>query len=187
MNVDASGTMPGMRGLPRIETLGRRECLELLAQTSVGRLVYAVPGEPPGVVPVSYVMDGPAGRESIVLRTTHGSRLGRTAPGAPVSFEVDEIRATTHEGWSIIASGVAEQVVDAEAARRVGDRLEAWAPGFKDLFLRVPLTRVSGRRLVSREQVIELPDTPAPRWREPSGWAPATRTAAHYSTDFDGR
>ena len=176
-----------MDALPRIETLDRRACLELLAQATVGRLVYAVPSEPPGVVPVSYVLDGPPGQESVVVRTTHGSRLGRTAPGAAVSFEVDEICAGTHEGWSIVASGVAQPVEEAEELRRLGERLEAWAPGFKDLFLRVPLQHVSGRRLVSRERVIQLPDAPAPRWREQTGWTPATRTAAQYSTDFDGR
>lgn len=177
-----------MDRLPRIETLDRRSCLELLGEAGVGRLVYAVPSEPPGIVPVSYVLDGPEGQEAVVIRTTHGSRLGRTAPGTTVSFEVDEIRASTHEGWSVVASGVAEQVSDPEEVRRVGERLEAWAPGFKDLFLRVPLEKVSGRRLVSGERVVQLPpDTPAPRWREASGWTPATRTAAEYSTDFDGR
>lgn len=179
--------MSGMEGLSRIETLDRRRCLELLAQSSVGRLVFSVPSEAPGIVPVSYVMDGPPGSESVVVRTTHGSRLGSVAPGTAVSFEVDELRETTHEGWSVLASGVVEQVTDPEEVRRVDERLQAWAPGFKDLFLRVPLQKVSGRRLVSAEQVIQLPDSPTPRWRETGGWTPATRTAAQYSTDFDGR
>ena len=176
-----------MDASPRIETLDRAACLTLLGQASVGRLVYAVPSEPPGVVPVSYLLDGPPGQEAVVVRTTHGSRLGRTALGAAVSFEVDEIRVGTHEGWSIVASGVAAELTDPAEVRRVGERLQAWAPGFKDLFLRVPLQTVSGRRLVSRERVIRLPEPPAPRWRENSGWTPATRTAAEYTTDFDGR
>ncbi len=177
----------GMDGLPRIETLDRRECVALLAQAAVGRLVFSVPSQPPGVVPVSYVLDGPEGDEAVLVRTTHGSRLGSSAPGAPVTFEVDEIRLTTHEGWSVVASGVAEQVSDPELVRRAADRLQAWAPGFTDLFLRVPLEKVTGRRLVTRERVVRLPGTPAPRWREDAGWTPATRTAAEYSTDFDGR
>ncbi|MFC3690014.1 pyridoxamine 5'-phosphate oxidase family protein [Aquipuribacter hungaricus] len=176
-----------MEGLPRIETLDRRTCLELLAGAEVGRMVYAVPSEPPGVVPVSYVLDGPPGHEAVVVRTTHGSRLGRAVPGTAVSFEVDEIRTTTHEGWSIVASGVAEEVRDADVVRRVEERLRAWAPGYKDLVLRVPLERVSGRRLLSRDRVIQLPESPAPRWRQDAGWTPATRTAAEYRTDFDGR
>ena len=174
-------------GLPRIETIDRRHCLELLARARIGRLVFAIPGDPPGVVPMSYVLDGSPGAEAVVVRTTHGSRLGRAVLGRAVSFEVDELRDVTREGWSVVVSGIAEELTDAEHARRVGERLQAWAPGFKDLFLLVPVNEVSGRRLVSRETVIRLPDTPAPRWPEANGWTPGTRTAAEYRTDFDGR
>lgn len=186
MDAVGRGTFVDM-GLPRIETIDRQHCLELLAQACVGRLVFAVPGDPPGVVPVSYVLDGPPGAEAVVVRTTHGSRLGRAVLGRAVSFEVDEVHDVTREGWSVVASGIAEELSDADQVRRVGERLQAWAPGFKDLFLLVPVNEVSGRRLVSRETVIELPDTPASRWRDASGWTPATRTAAEYRTDFDGR
>lgn len=176
-----------MEGLPRIETLDRPSCVQLLRSAAVGRLVFAVPSEPPGVVPVTFVVEGPPGAEHVVVRTTRGSRLSRSAPGSVVSFEVDDIQASTHEGWSVVASGTAVEVTDPAEVRRVGERLEAWAPGFQDVFVRVPLSTLTGRRLVSRERVIQLPDSPSPRWREVSGWAPATRTAAQYSTDFDGR
>lgn len=176
-----------MDATPRIETLDRRDCLALLARAEVGRIAYALPAGAPGVVPVSYVLDGPDGEESVLVRTAHGSRLGRTAPGAAVAFEVDEIRPGTHEGWSVVAGGVAVLVTDPEELRRAAGRLQAWAPGFEDLFLRVPLETMSGRRLVSRERVVRLPDTPSPRWREDTGWTPARRTAAEHSSDFDGR
>lgn len=178
-----------MDGLPRIETLDRPRCVELLAGACVGRLAFTSPqeAEPPGVVPLSYVLDGPAGAESLVFRTTHGSRLGRAVLGALVAFEVDDLRAQVHEGWSVVVTGRAGQVVEAEELDRLGRRLEPWAPGFKELFLRLPLESVTGRRLLHREAVIELPESPSPRWRTPEGWAPPTRTAAAYSTDFDGR
>lgn len=192
-----------MDGLPRIETLDRPCCVALLAGSSVGRLAFTVPPpgrpvlggspptaqeqQPPGVVPLSYVMDGAEGEESLVFRTTHGSRLGRAVLGAPVSFEVDDLRASAHEGWSVVVGGRARQVVDPAELERLARRLVPWAPGFKELFLRLPLEHVTGRRLLSHDRVIELPETPSPRWRTPEGWAPPTRTAAEYSTDFDGR
>ena len=172
---------------PRIETIDRRHCLELLTQACVGRVVFAVAGRSPGVVPVSYLLDGPPGAEAVVVRTTRGSRLGQAVLGRAVSFEVDDVHDSTREGWSVVATGIAEEITDTERVHRLGERLQAWAPGFKDLFLSVPLQEVSGRRLVGHETVIQLPDTPAPRWREGNGWTPATRTAAEYRTDFDGR
>lgn len=176
-----------MEDLPRIETLDRRGCVDLLRQVTVGRLAFSVPAGPPGIVPVSYVLDGDAGEESVVLRTTEGSRLGRAAVGAQVSFEVDDIRPRTREGWSVVVSGTAVLVEDAEELSRVAGRLTAWAPGFKDLVVRVPVEVVTGRRVGTAEQVIQLPEPPAPRWQERAGWSRATRTAAEYQSDFDGR
>lgn len=187
MNGPGRGTWLGMDGQPRIESLDRRACVELLARATVGRLVFSVPPEPPGVVPVTYVLDGHGGEQSVVLRTAQGSRLGRAAVGAPVSFEVDDIHEATHEGWSVVVTGTATCVTDETEVARLADRLTSWAPGFTDLFVRVPLERVTGRRLRTQERVIQLPETPAPRWPEQSGWSRATRTAAEFQNDFDGR
>ena len=180
---------------PRIVTLDRHQCLELLASAQVGRLAFAPTGSAaltstpegrevaPHVVPVSFVLD----RDSVVVRTTHGSHLGRSAPGTAVTFEVDEIRPGLQEGWSVVVSGQATTEEDPTETRRLAGLLQAWAPGFKDLWLRIPLTHLTGRRLVASEQVIQLPESPRPRWREEQGWTPPVRTSAHYTTDFDGR
>lgn len=195
-----------MDALPRMETLDRHRCVELLAGAGIGRLAFELaPPRPagslaeprghddrpderqaPGVVPLSYLLDGPEGDESLVFRTTYGSRLGRSAVGSPVSFEVDELRPSAQEGWSVVVSGHAEQITDQAELERLGRRLQPWAPGFKELFLRLPLEQVSGRRLVAQHRVIELPDSPAPRWSTPEGWEPPTRRSAVYRTDFDG-
>lgn len=182
-------------GKPRIETLDRGECEALLRQASVGRVAFVDPDEPPGttaphVVPVAFVMDdtdGDGGAAAVVVRTTQGSRLGERSPGALVTFEADELRPDAREGWSVLVSGRASRETDEVRTARLAGRLQAWAPGFKTLWLRIPLAAVSGRRLVSSAQVVELPRPPAPRWHEPRGWTPPTRTAAECATDFDGR
>ena len=187
-----------MEPVRRIEVLDRNECLALLSGRQVGRVAWTP--EPvtaptpavahraglvgaPALVPVTFVLDG----DSVVIRTVHGSRLGREAPGRPVTFEADDVRTTTREGWSVIASGVARLETDPTETSRLAGLLQSWAPGFKDLWLRVPLQHVSGRRLGTAEREIELRDQPRPRWREPEGWTPRTRTPAEFANDFDGR
>lgn len=182
-------------GQPRIETLDRAQCVALLRSAEVGRVAFVDPGADgapaeapaPRVVPVSFVLAGDEPDVHVVVRTTQGSRLGERVPGALVTFEVDELRPATREGWSVLVTGRAERETDETVTARLAGRLQAWAPGFKTLWLRIPLQTVSGRRLVCTERVIELPEHPAPRWRESRGWTPATRTAAEYATDFDGR
>ncbi|MGJ7440905.1 pyridoxamine 5'-phosphate oxidase family protein [Aquipuribacter sp. MA13-13] len=181
-------------GQPRIETLTRPQCVALLRQAQVGRVAFVDPGADPAdaaphVVPVAFVVDGvgPGPDVEVVVRTTAGSRLARAAPDRLVTFEADEVCAGSREGWSVVVTGRASRETDEVRSARLAGRLQAWAPGFKTQWLRIPLQQVSGRRLVSVERVIELPDAPAPRWREPRGWAPPTRTAAEYATDFDGR
>lgn len=168
--------------------------MALLRRAQVGRVAFVDPADgsqdaAPHVVPVAFVVDG-VGTDpevEVVVRTTVGSRLGRAAPDRVVTFEADEVCPGSREGWSVVVSGRAARETDEVRTARLAGRLQAWAPGFKTQWLRIPLEQVSGRRLVSIERVVHLPDTPAPRWREPRGWAPATRTAAEYATDFDGR
>jgi len=179
-------------GQPRIETLDRGECVALLRRARVGRVAFVDPEAPPGstaphLVPVAFVVDGDGMDAEVVVRTTPGSRLGERSPGTLVTFESDELRAGAREGWSVLVSGRVSRETDAVRTARLAGRLQAWAPGFKTLWLRIPLDTVSGRRLVSSARVVELPSAPSPRWHEPRGWTPATRTAAECATDFDGR
>jgi uncharacterized protein len=177
-----------MDPLRRIEILDRRECMSLMAGVPVGRLAYCghdgTTAEPsaPHVTPVSFVVDG----ESVVVRTTQGSRLGREVPGTPVTFEVDEVRTAHRDGWSVVVSGLARLETDPAATDRLAELLQAWAPGFKDVWLRIPIEHVSGRRVGRPDDVVQLPDRPRARWREHEGWTPPTRTPAEFVNDFDG-
>lgn len=174
--------------------MDREQCVGLLRRTQVGRVAFVDPDAPAGakaphIVPVAFVVDGDGdGPDTeVVVRTTPGSRLGQRAPGMPVAFEADELLTSVREGWSVLVTGRATRETDEVRTARLAGRLQAWAPGFKTLWLRIPMEHVSGRRLVSTDRVVQLPDSPAPRWSEPEGWVPATRTAAQYTTDFDGR
>jgi hypothetical protein len=65
-----------------------------------------------------------------------------------VAFEVDEISQATREGWSILIQGSAQHVdSDHERAQVMQSGVEAWPGGEKDLFIRIPPTRITGRRI----------------------------------------
>jgi nitroimidazol reductase NimA-like FMN-containing flavoprotein (pyridoxamine 5'-phosphate oxidase superfamily) len=127
-----------------IESLGRGECLELLATDSVGRIGLIVDGKPE-VLPVNYAQDG----ETILFRTSAGTVLN-DAPFTAVAFEVDHLDRETESGWSVMVQGVALDIGDAidatsERLRRLS--LVTWAPGERQRWFRVQPDKITGRRI----------------------------------------
>jgi nitroimidazol reductase NimA-like FMN-containing flavoprotein (pyridoxamine 5'-phosphate oxidase superfamily) len=122
-----------------LEDIGREECVRLLATVPVGRLAIGVPGAPPFVVPVNYVLDG----ESIVFRSDPGEKIVQLR-GNPVSFQVDQIDFVAHTGWSVLIQGVAHQATVAEIEQL---QLEPWAPGEKAHWVRIVPWAITGRRI----------------------------------------
>jgi nitroimidazol reductase NimA-like FMN-containing flavoprotein (pyridoxamine 5'-phosphate oxidase superfamily) len=127
----------------RVETLTRDACAELLASVPVGRVVFT-DGGLPGVLPVAFVVDG----ASIVLRTAEGSRLAKAADDAVLAFEVDQLVTATRTGWSVVVTGHARRIDDPIEQQRLDDVLESWVPGIKDVFIRIPFTVLTGRRVL---------------------------------------
>ncbi|MFA1541998.1 pyridoxamine 5'-phosphate oxidase family protein [Actinomadura monticuli] len=128
-----------------LETLGREECVTLLRSAPVGRVVYTDQALP-AIQPVTFVLDGD---EAVVIRTAPGSKFDAALRGAIVAFEVDAFDAAARTGWSVTVVGQARAVTDpAEAARLARLPLRPWAPGPRDNFIRVPLWRVTGRRIL---------------------------------------
>lgn len=122
--------------------LSREECLALLPTVPVGRLVYTDRALP-AVVPVNFVVD----RSSIVVRTGAGSALAAAVRGSIVAFEVDEFDRAARNGWSVVVTGQARQVVEPEElARLTALDLAPYAPG-RHHFLVVPVELVNGRRV----------------------------------------
>jgi nitroimidazol reductase NimA-like FMN-containing flavoprotein (pyridoxamine 5'-phosphate oxidase superfamily) len=127
--------------LGRIEELTHAESVELLDTVEVGRVVFTAAALP-SVVPVCYLRDG----DSVLMATSADARLARAATGGLLAFEVDSVDPRTRTGWSVIVMGVAEVVHDPDERNRAGTI--PWAEGRDDMLIRIPLSRVTGRRLV---------------------------------------
>jgi hypothetical protein len=74
------------------------------------------------------------------------------APGTihlqPVVFEVDHGDVATRTGWSVIIHGIAEEIWRSEELAIAHDmRLQPWAPGDRDHYVRILPTAITGRRI----------------------------------------
>jgi nitroimidazol reductase NimA-like FMN-containing flavoprotein (pyridoxamine 5'-phosphate oxidase superfamily) len=131
-----------------IEELDENECLELISPGGIGRIAY-VGRFGPAVLPVNYkVQDG-----AVVFRTAENGpldedlRTGIADADYKVAFEIDDIDTAARRGWSVLIQGPAHHVTgaDEDAVRAAG--VESWAPGDRELFVRIVPTRVTGRRV----------------------------------------
>jgi nitroimidazol reductase NimA-like FMN-containing flavoprotein (pyridoxamine 5'-phosphate oxidase superfamily) len=127
-----------------LEILDEAEAFRLLAGSEVGRVGVTI-GALPAIFPVNYrLVDG-----SIVFWSAPGSKLSAAAAGAVVAFEVDDYQAADRSGWSVLAIGRAEIVLDLDLTFRVlASRLEPFVEGFRTSIVRIEPTLLSGRRLV---------------------------------------
>jgi hypothetical protein len=104
------------------------------------------------VLPVNYILDG----ETVLFRTAVGTVLNEVAARI-AAFEVDHIDETTHEGWSILVQGYADDISDAidansERMRRLA--LINWAPGARHRWIRIRPDKITGRRLRVRPDAL---------------------------------
>lgn len=136
------------RGTEMLE-LARPECLRLLGATSIGRVVVSVPGwDQPMIRPVNYLFDESS--QSVLLRSALGSKLHALLRSARAAFEIDGIDHAGDVGWSVIITGVCEEITATGELRRVEALgLEPWAPGTKGHWIRIRANVVSGRRIVT--------------------------------------
>ena len=133
-----------------IEELDEAESLRLISAGGIGRIAYASRFGP-AVLPVNYKVLGGA----IVFRTAeHGPldqdlRTGIANADYKVAFEIDEIDLAGRQGWSVLVQAPAHHVAGAEldALRAAG--VEPWAPGDRELFVRIIPSRVTGRRITA--------------------------------------
>jgi hypothetical protein len=128
-----------------LEILDRDECIALLGRSSLGRLAVVADGRPL-VFPVNFTLDG----NSVVFRSDAGTKL-YAARNGPVAFECDGVDSVYHTGWSVVATGNAEEVVnEAELARLARLPLGPWCPGPKSTWLRIRPRLLTGRRIPPR-------------------------------------
>jgi nitroimidazol reductase NimA-like FMN-containing flavoprotein (pyridoxamine 5'-phosphate oxidase superfamily) len=136
MQLDSSG----------LQVLTREECFALLSAAPIGRIVFTDRALP-AVQPVNFHLDG----QSIVIRTSTGSKLAAATRRAVVAFEVDDFDTELRTGWSVTAIGQARAVTDlTEIDRLAALPLATWAPGNRDHYIVVDAEQVSGRRITGR-------------------------------------
>jgi len=127
--------------------LPRAECLRLLAANRFGRLAVALSEGAPVIRPVNYLFDESS--QSVVFRTSHGSKLHAVLQTNEAAFEIDGVEEGSRTGWSVIIHGVAEEITNQAEVRRL-DALGVtpWAPGHKRRWVRIRARTVTGRRIV---------------------------------------
>ena len=128
-----------------LQTLDRGECLRLLEQGVIGRVVYTA-GAMPAAQPVNYAMDG----DEIIFRTEGGTKMELAVTNAVVAFEIDEIDVNTRSGWSVLAVGEAYHISNPDRIGSLQSRIpQPWAAGRSVYTIAIPTTQLTGRRLQS--------------------------------------
>ncbi|HUA42048.1 MAG TPA: pyridoxamine 5'-phosphate oxidase family protein [Streptosporangiaceae bacterium] len=124
-------------------TVSPAECFDLLEPGGIGRVGFTAAD---GVImlPVNFAISGKA----VIFRTAPDTLLALHA-NARVSFEVDHFDEERHEGWSVLMHGHAHQVTGEHEVKHLEDvtHLRPWAPGARDVYVRVAPTQVSGRSI----------------------------------------
>ncbi|MEU8501895.1 pyridoxamine 5'-phosphate oxidase family protein [Streptomyces lavendulae] len=127
--------------------LDRAEALELLSTVPLGRIVFTQHALP-AVRPVNHLVEG----EDVIIRIHEGGALASLAapvdaPGVVVAYEADVIDPHTHLGWSVVVTGYARPVADAEDLGRYADLLRPWVGRPMTGALRIRPDLVTGFRL----------------------------------------
>jgi uncharacterized protein len=146
MSADAASTLTD---------LGRDECLRLLSATTVGRVVVVRQAEDTPVIrPVNYAFDDAS--QSVVFRCIPGTKFASLMRAARAWFEIDDIDADRHTGWSVIIAGVTEVVTQPTEVRRLETiGVDNWIAGPDAEWIRIRARVVSGRRVRATVGVTE--------------------------------
>lgn len=128
----------------QVEDLSIGACREKLESATVGRVGMNVDALPV-VLPVNFAVDG----DSIVIRTTAGTKLSAAMDEAVVAFEVDHYDPQESRGWSVLVQGRARQITESSRIDRA--KVLPLPPvtegGVDDHFVEVEMAIVTGRRV----------------------------------------
>lgn len=123
------------------------ECQALLESRDIGRIGWNA-GHGPQILPVSYAYVA----DMIVFRTSPFGVLSELVRPTQVVFEVDDLDATRHTGWSVIARGRAQAVASPALLTHLWtvDGAEPWAGGVRNVFIGITVERLTGRSFGSQ-------------------------------------
>jgi nitroimidazol reductase NimA-like FMN-containing flavoprotein (pyridoxamine 5'-phosphate oxidase superfamily) len=126
-----------------LRALSPAECFDLLEPGGIGRVGFAS-ADGIMMLPVNFAL----AEKAIIFRTAPDTLLALYS-GAQVSFETDRLDEALHTGWSVLVQGRAHQVTSEREVKRLQDRtrLQPWAAGARDVYVRIAPTRISGRRI----------------------------------------
>ena len=144
----SSSPGPGVNARRVLERLSEAECMELLADEGMGRLVF---NNRYGLtaLPIEYKID----EASMVLGTwdaifDEDLRTGIEYADYQVAVEVDQIDQQAHKGWIVLARGAAHHLdTEAERAPYINAGLEPWVEDVPAHFIRVSPTNLFGVRV----------------------------------------
>ena len=131
-----------------LEELDRDEALRLISPGGIGRIAYTSRFGLT-VLPVNYTLYEGA----ILFRTAEHSaldedlRTGIAGADYEVAFEIDDIDMAGEMGWSVIIQGPAHHVTGPEREEAFRACAEPWAPGNRELLVRIRPSHITGRRI----------------------------------------
>jgi hypothetical protein len=127
----------------------RRECLDLLAQAKVGRVVF-VRGALPEVIPVCYLVAG----ETVVFGVHSTSPVAQEMEGSIVTFQVDSFDSERECGWHVRAVGTFQPTLTPDELAVIGVVVpQPWAVGETlERVLQVDLEVVGGYVIEATEE-----------------------------------
>jgi nitroimidazol reductase NimA-like FMN-containing flavoprotein (pyridoxamine 5'-phosphate oxidase superfamily) len=86
--------------------------------------------------------------QSVVFRASDGSKLAALLGSAQAAFEIDEIDSSARRGWSVVVTGVTEEITDAGELKRLGTiGIESWPEDSAGHWIRIRARSVSGRTI----------------------------------------
>ncbi|WP_210424460.1 pyridoxamine 5'-phosphate oxidase family protein [Gephyromycinifex aptenodytis] len=120
--------------------LSEDEAWALLEENSLGRLAFAVAGDP-DIVPINYCASG----RRLYFRTAGGSKLLGLTINQSVAFEVDTIEDDVAR--SVVLSGQARKLeTSAEIEFADSLPLRPWVPTLKYQYVEIEPDEVNGRQ-----------------------------------------
>ena len=138
-----------MMATMELEGLSEKECLDLLRETSVGRIAFVV-DDFPVALPVNYRVLEQGERIYILLRTEPGNVIDE-AP-LRVAFQIDGVDYYRRGGWSVLVRGTMRHLDSGEiAAVSAASDPDPWVTHARDSWLVVEPLSMSGRRLGAAE------------------------------------
>jgi len=119
--------------------MSRFESLQLLSGVSIGRIVYTTRALP-AIFPARHLVEN----DSVVVRT----RVAAQCAGSVIAYEADDIDATDHDGWCVVVTGVARQLVDPAEIARYDQVLHPLVRSATAELIRITPEIVTGFRIV---------------------------------------